>query len=519
MSTLRHYLQALWRRKWVVLAPLVLIPLVTLAATLRQQALYDVYADVLVNRQEAVTTSLIGQTPALDDVGRTMDTQVRLARVDSVIDRTLEAEGVTGMTTGAFRGKSSVFPLADIMRFTVSDRDPARAARLASAYAREFVRFRRELDTVGLAGTLEGLRDQIEQLEAAGNARSPAYVRLVDREQQLESLKSLRLSNVSVVQTAKAEDATQIAPRPRRNAAVAVAAGLVVGLILAFLWESLSTKPRSEEEFEALLGMPFLARLSWGSRGNTPPAFGATGVGADAAHALRTNLELANVAIGARTIMITSPRAGEGTSGISMQLAVALARVGRHVAVVDLDLRESSLTRLFGLADRPGVTTVAQGECKLEEALVVIPTYDAVEGRVGMESTGGEGSGAVLEVLGSGALVAHPAELLSSNAVAAIMAELERRADIVLIEVPPLLEPPDAGAIAQRVDGLLLVVSTQISRGPTLAAARRVIETWPVAKLGFAIVDGGDDRPYFRPLRRAKPSARTPDVEPERVAA
>jgi Mrp family chromosome partitioning ATPase len=518
VSTLRSYLDALWRRKWVALAPLLVIPLATLVATLRQPELYEASADVLVNRQEAATTSLIGQTPALDDAERTMATQAALARVPLVLDRTIAAVGPTGLSRDALLRSSSVFPLADLLRFTVSAREPARAAQLANVYAREFVRYRRELDTVGLAHALEGLKARIAELEAAGEAGSPLHVRLADREQQLESLEALRNSNVAVVRAAGPGDAERVAPRPRRNTAVALASGMVLGLILVFLWESLSTRPRSDDELEALLGMPLLARIRLAARGEGAAPLGSSGPEADAVHTLRTKLELANLTAAARTIMVTSPCAGEGKSAVSARLAVALARAGRRVVLVDLDLRESTLTRLLGLDHRAGVTAVARGECELADALVAIPLEDGVERTVPADSNGRGDVRGLLEVVSSGRTAVHPAELLSSKALAAILAELEERADVVLVEVPPLLEAPDAAAVGPRLDGLLLVVRSRRARGPTLAHARRAVETWPVAKLGFVVVEGGDEWPHTLGLRRIGVPARAKLDQPERVA-
>ena len=508
-STLRHYLRTLWRRKWVALAPLVLIPLVTFVASHRQQALYEASADVLVNRQEVATTSLIGQTPALDDAGRTMDTQAQLARVPTVAVRTLAAAGLPGKPASALLNRSVVYPLADILRFTVDDPDPTLAPRLAAEYARQFVRYRRELDTAGLARTLEELELKIKGLESAGQASSPLYARLSDRQQQLESLEALRTSNISVVQTPGPGDTEQIAPRPLRNTALALVGGLVAGLILAFLSEALSTRPRSEEEIEALLGVPFLGRLRVGARprGEASPSLlrDPGGPDADAFHTLRTNLELANSAVAARTIMVTSLQAGEGKSAAAANLAVAFARAGRHVVLVDLDLRKSSLTRLFGLDNRYGVTSVAPDGDEIAEALVPIRLEDLDERNTADTSNSGPGGlGALLEVVGSGPRPAHPTEFLSSNALAAVLADLKRRADIVLVDVPPLLEAPDAAALSARLDGLLLVVSSRRARRPTLADARRIIEPWPLAKLGFAIIESVDARPYVRPLHRAQ---------------
>jgi Mrp family chromosome partitioning ATPase len=509
--------QALWRRKWIVLVPLVLVPLVTLLASLGQASVYEASADVLVNRQEAATTTLIGQTPALDDPERTMETQVLLASVPAVVERTIQAAGVTGLSPGALRNSSTVFPLADILRFVVSDEDPGRAARLASEYARQFARYRRELDTVGLEATLAQVTRQIEQLEAAGNANSPLYVRLADREQQLESLTALRTSNVSVVQTSTAGDAEQVAPRPLRNAALALVAGLVVGLILVFLWETLSTRPRSTQEFEDLLGMPFLARLKAGRGGSSLLTHAAIGREADAVHTLRTNLELASSAVGARKIMVTSARGGEGKSATTAQLGIALARAGRHVTLVDLDVRSSALTRLMGLDNRRGVTSLVRGECELAEALVAIPLDQEEEASAPAATNGRRDFGALLEVVGSGPLRGHPSETLSSTALASVLAELERRADIVLVETPPLLDAPDAASVATRLDGLLLVVSSRDARGPTLADVRRTVDAWPLAKLGFALTEGGDEPPYGRQLRWGKAPAPMRAGDPEQV--
>lgn len=521
VSTLHHYLRALWRRKWVGLAPLVVIPLVTLVATARQQALHEASADVLVNRQEAATTSLIGQTPALDDAGRTMETQVRLARVPLLAERVLTATSLTGRSARALLARSTVFPLADILRFTVTDEDPALAARLASEYARQFVRYRRELDTAGLARALEELRRQITQLEKTGRVDSPLYVRLADREQQLVALEALRTSNVSVVQTAAAADATQVAPRPLRNTALALAAGLVVGLVVVFLWETLSTKPRSQVEIAALLGMPFLGRLRLDSRAagavSSPLLADPGGAEVDAFHALRTNLELANAGIGARAIMVTSLHGGEGKSATVASLGVVFARAGRRVALVDLDLREPSLTRLFGLDNRLGATTLARGECELADALVAVPVEDADERGPAAGANEGPGDVGTLAIVAAGPLPTHPAKTLCSSALAAALSDLGRRADIVLVDVPPLLDAPDAAAVSALLDGLLLVVSSRRTRRPALAEARRAVDAWPLARLGFALTEGADGRPHVRALHRSTRQARTRVARPERA--
>ncbi len=518
VSTLRYYLEPLWRRKWVFLAPLLLLPLVTLIATALQTTLHEASAEVLVNRQELASTSLVGETPALDNPDRTMETHVRLARVPRVMEQAVRAANAGQITVSTLRTTSTVSPFADILRFEVSNKDPVRAARLATAYARAFVAYRRELDILGLAPTLERLRDRIEQLEADGKSASQLYVLLADREQQLQLLQALRSSNLSVVRTDTSGDATEIGRQPRRNAAIAIAAGLVVGLILVFLSESLSTRPRRKEEFESLLGGRYLGRQALGNRGGSPSALDdPAGREADAAHALRTSFDLAKAPLVAHTIMVTSPQAGEGKSECALQLAVSLARSGRRVTLVDLDLRKAAITRLTGVDRQFGMTSLIRGECDLTAALATIPLEDTATERPRVDSNGRSAPGAVLEIVGSGPPAAvHPAELISSKQVATIFGELERRADVVLVDVPPLLEAPDAAALSGCVDAVLLVVSARAARGPTLAEARRAIAAWSSPMLGFVLTEGSEGRNGLLSVP-ARPGQGTQVSEPERV--
>jgi Mrp family chromosome partitioning ATPase/capsular polysaccharide biosynthesis protein len=519
VSTLRHYLNVLWRGKWIGLAAVVLIAAVALLGALRQQSLYEVSADVLINRQEVATTSVIGQTPALDDAGRTMETQVRLAKVPAVLERTIADAGVSGLSASGLSGQSSVFPLADILRFSVSDHDAGRAASLASAYARAFVRYRRELDTSGLARTLEQLASQMDQLQAAGSGDSALYLRLADRQQQLETLRTLRSSNVSVVRTAGAADADKVAPRPLRTVAIALVIGLVVGLILVFLRETLSTRPRDENEVEALLGMPFLGRIRLGGYADVwRSSAGSAGDDGDAIHRLRTNLELANARLGARTIMVTSPGWGEGKSETTAQLGAALARAGHRVTLVDLDMRRSSLSRLLALDDRLGLSAVLRGECDLNEAVVSLSTGNRPERGVLSRTNGRPNGSPLLEAVAAGAIDGHPAEVLSSKALAELLIEVREATDIVLVDVPPLLEAPDAAALISRMDAMLLVMSSAHARGPTLADVRRATDTWNAAKLGFALTEGKEAPVSRSPSSRVTESPTTSASERDRIA-
>ena len=146
--------------------------------------------------------------------------------------------------------------------------------------------------------------------------------------------------------------------------------GLVIGVGLAFLRDALNTRVRSAEEVQEKLGLALLSRVP------EPPKDLRGGAGivmlarpeapeAEAYRIAATNLGFVNLDRGARTIMFTSALRGEGKSTTAANVAVALARSGARVILVDLDLKRPSQARLFGLGKGPGFTNVALGHTAL----------------------------------------------------------------------------------------------------------------------------------------------------------
>ena len=105
---------------------------------------------------------------------------------------------------------------------------------------------------------------------------------------------------------------------------------------------------------------------------------------------LRTNLAFASLEdTNMRTILVTSAVEKEGKSTTAANLAIAEARAGRRVALVDLDLRVPYIDRFFGLTHANGVTDVALGNTTLEAALTRIDLD------MGNLPTGGHGAAGI----------------------------------------------------------------------------------------------------------------------------
>ena len=495
-ATLRDYLRVILRHKWVVLAALVLAPAAAVLLSLRQPPLYEASAEVLLSRQNLAATLTGTQDPTVyQQAERVAETQAQLARVPDVAQRTIDAVGVEGSPCGTSSSPraSNAQRNADLIEFTVTNESREQAEQLATEYAGQFTQYRLELDTHALGLAQDEVEAQITELEAQGDHASALYASLVDKEQQLRTMEALQTSNAFLVRSA--ERADQVRPTPVRNGLIGAALGLLLGIMLAFLWQALDTRVRSAEEIGATLGLPLLARLPQPSRrlrsaDKLVMLSEPRGVPAEAFRMLRTNVEFVNLERGARTIMVTSAVQAEGKSTTIANLAVAYALAGRRVALVDLDLRRPFVGRFFGLEGRAGVTDVAVGRLDVEQALVPIELTPGT-GADTDRRAGGE-----LSVLPCGSVPPDAGEFVGTRALGAILRSLRERFDLVLIDAPPILNVGDALALSARVDAMLIVTRLKVIRRGMLAELHRILDAVPAEKLGFAVTDAGAEDGY-----------------------
>ncbi len=495
--TVRAYLQLLWRRKWLVLAAVIVAPAVAYVFTAREATHYFAAAEVLLLTPTTATTSTSSNSFVQPVIPNTIDTQTLLARSTPVAELAI-SHGHLGISPGEFLAETGLGfdPSGSIVTTTATTSDAASAPRIANAYAHAYVNYRYASDTSGLKATARTLEARLK-----ATPRGAGRVALAAELQQVDAAQALHVADARVFQVATG--AATLRPPTKRNVALGFVLGLVLGLGLAFLLDALDTRVRSVDVIEERLGLPLLARLPEPPKalqggGKLAMIDDPTGPGAEAFRMLRTNLEFAMLDRDIRTVMITSAIEEEGKSTTIANLAVAFARLGRPVTLVDLDLRRPMLHRFFPVAGRPGLAEVVLGHASLDEALAEFDFRGDSNGTAGPNGNsasepGGNGlsassdRAAPLSVLALGLTPPNPGEFVASRPLSNLLDTLRARGDLVLIDAPPLFHVGDGLALSAKVDAVILAVKMDVARRPELTRLRRMLDTMPAHPLGVVI--------------------------------
>jgi capsular exopolysaccharide synthesis family protein len=161
---------------------------------------------------------------------------------------------------------------------------------------------------------------------------------------------------------------------------------------------------------------------------------------------------------GGHSFVITSSLPAEGKSTTALNLALALADAGKSVALLDTDLRKPKVAEYLGIEGGAGLTDVLIGRAKVEDVM----------------HAWGDRS---MYVMPAGRIPPNPSELLGSQQMQTLLADLERAFDIVICDAPPLLPVTDAAILAKQTSGAIVIVSTGRTTTHQLHAAIEALGT------------------------------------------
>ncbi len=464
---LRQYLAVIQRRKWIIILTTIITTALAALATFLATPQY-----------ESTTTLRVATINNIDYTQLLMNTYARIATSGTSkteLTQQLNLEGPPNISV-------ELVPGTELMTITAEAPDPELAQAIAdttatilAAQSREIYSGSGQTTTEILAaqlaqaeGELAEARDEYDQLliSAPDDAtaidamdqsialKERTYATLLDQYESARVNEALLANSVSVVEPAYLP-VSPSKPRTLLNIALGFLGGLMLGFVLAFLAENLDTRLYTTEAIEGATQFPTVGRIP-----EAPDDMQIARIGnghypqVEAFRRLRTNILTLDPEGESQVLMMTSAQRGEGKSTVAANLAVTIAQSGRRVVVVDCDMRLPTMHKIFELPNRRGLTSVLTKEVELDEAI----SYSTFPR---------------LHVLTSGPLPPNPTELLGSPRMAALVQELQKEFDYVVLDTPAILSVADAAVVVPLADTVIWVVTRAQTRRDDIETVRR----------------------------------------------
>ena len=278
------------------------------------------------------------------------------------------------------------------------------------------------------------------------------YDTMFSRVKQATIAAALRGSNMRVLDPA-IPPARPYRPRIAQSVLLGSLAGVFFGFVFVFGREQANRTVQGPGDLQLLLDIP-----EFGAVASTRFA-----IHQDSFKAILASILFSAPLDEARVLVVTSANPSEGKTTISMNLARALAAVGRRVLLIDGDLHSPRLHQMLGLPRNSGLADLLASPASLDPDRI----------NAALQPSAARG----LLLLSAGNAGPEASNLLYSPRLKELFQFSRKNFDIVLVDSPPMLQIPDARVMGQAADAVLIVVRAgKTTREAALAVRQRLAE-------------------------------------------
>lgn len=313
---------------------------------------------------------------------------------------------------------------------------------------------------------------QLQQRAAASQALYDAYL---NRFKETSTQEGTEQSGARIVSRADVPT-VQSAPKVGLYLVFGAILAIGAGLGAVFVGEVLDTGLMTSDDVERRLGVPYLGGLprlkSTAPAAKEEPADYVAArplsLFAETFRTLRASLLVGGEGEAPRVIAVTSALSGEGKTTAAVCLALTAAIQGSNAVVVDCDLRRRSVAEHLHEKPSLGLIEVLKGQATLDDALYREPK-----------------SGAAFLVVTDGPPTTS--DVFSGPAMDALIAELRRRFDLVILDTPPILAVADTRVLAGKADATVLLARWRRTPQQAVKAALRLLDHSGARVIGAAL--------------------------------
>lgn len=283
------------------------------------------------------------------------------------------------------------------------------------------------------------------------------YDNLLQRYKQLTAAAGISASNIAIIDNA-VDPIEPSSPILLLNLGIGLLAGFVLSVLVVSIRQQLDDAVRIPEDIESKLQIPLIGVIPM-TGGNLPSIEldDPKSMLSEAYNSLRSSLLFSTATGLPKTLLITSSQAAEGKSTTSLAIARGVAKLGRSVLLIDVDMRRPTVHAVMGFDNKHGLSSVLTAQEPFRNVVHTTPYEN-------------------FSVMTSGPIPPSPTDLLSSVAMSRLIAELGEAYDLVIFDSPPVLGLADAPVLSSMVEGVLLVVQADRSRRGSLKSSLRRLQ-------------------------------------------
>ena len=320
---------------------------------------------------------------------------------------------------------------------------------------------------------------ELVEISRDQNVKNSIYAFLLQKREESELSYTSNIADSKVVNYAMA---SRFPVSPNRLMIYAIAVALAIGFPIAIITvrESLSPKILYRNEIESLTTVPVIGEISY-SKSKDPLVVqkGVRTVIAEEFRKVRVSLLSLGINAQHNKILVTSNISGEGKSFIAANLAYSISLTGKKVVLVDMDLHNPGLGKIFNIKDQNGVSEYLTGKASLENIIYNIPTNEN------------------LFYISCGSLQQDSSELLENGKVEKLIKLLDADFDLVIIDTAPVVLITDAYLISSFCDATLFVVRHKFTPKMLIKRMDNNMEINPIKNPGI-VFNGVRTRGFFK---------------------
>lgn len=301
--------------------------------------------------------------------------------------------------------------------------------------------------------TMPSTQQEVLRLSRDVESGRAVYLQLLNRQQELNIAKSSAIGNVRII-----DDAVPLPKPVKPKKIVVVLVSFILGLFFSLSFVLLRVFLRrgieSPEQLEDIgisvyAGIPVSESLSKDNKRSGSKRKQENSVllalenpadlAIEAIRSLRTSLHFAMMEAKNNVLMISGASPDAGKTFVSSNLAVIMAHAGSKVLYIDADMRKGYAHKLFGSDKNKGLSDILSGKCSVKDAITNLPN-------------------AGFDYIPRGQVPPNPAELLMHPRFEALLGEVSKNYDLIIVDTPPILAVTDAAVIG-RYAGTTLIVA------------------------------------------------------------